>query len=222
MATSGPRRAASGALSAQAGETRAALVAAAIEALQEVGFGGASAREIARRAGCNQSLVFYHFGSVVELLLGALDDVSARRLAAYQDVVATASTLAELIDSARVIFSQDLDAGHVAVLVEMITGAQAVPGLGAQVSERLAPWRQFAEAAARRALAGSPVEALVPAGEVAHGVLAGFLGLELLANLDRDRTAALALFDRARMIASLLDLVGPAALAAGLPPGEHS
>ena len=218
MATSGPRRAASGALSAKAGETRAALVAAAIEALQEVGFGGASAREIARRAGCNQSLVFYHFGSVTELLLAALDDVSARRLAAYQDVVATASSLVDLIDSARVIFSEDLDAGHVAVLVEMITGAQAVPGLGAQVSERLAPWREFAEAAVRRALAGSPVEALVPAGEVAHGVMAGFLGLELLANLDGDRTAALALFDRARMIASLLDLVGPGALL----PGEQT
>jgi AcrR family transcriptional regulator len=34
--------------------------------------------------------------------------------------------------------------------------------------------------------------------EVAHGVVAGFLGLELLANLDGDRTGALALFDRAR------------------------
>jgi AcrR family transcriptional regulator len=218
MATSGPRRAASGAVSAKAGETRTALIAAAIGALQQVGFAGASAREIARRAGCNQSLVFYHFGSVTELLLAALDDVSARRLAAYQDVLAAASTLVDLIDSARTIFSQDLDAGHVAVLVEMITGAQAVPGLGAQVIERLAPWREFAESAVRRALAGSPVEALVPAREVAHGVMAGFLGLELLANLDGDRAAALALFDRARMIASLLDLVGPTALL----PGEQS
>ncbi|MDT4971225.1 MAG: hypothetical protein QOG22_1368, partial [Pseudonocardiales bacterium] len=116
MATSGPRRAASGAVGAKAGATRTALVAATIEALQEVGFGGASAREIARRAGCNQSLVFYHFGSVTELLLAALDDVSARRLAAYRDVLAAASTLVDLIDSARVIFSEDLDAGHVAVL----------------------------------------------------------------------------------------------------------
>jgi hypothetical protein len=48
--------------------------------------------------------------------------------------------------------------------------------------------------------------------------MAGFLGLELLANLDGDRAAALALFDRARMIASLLDLVGPAALLPGEQP----
>lgn len=206
----------------KAGQTRTALVAAAIQALQEVGFGGASAREIARRAGCNQSLVFYHFGSMTDLLLAALDDVSTRRLSAYHELLAGASTLVELIDSARVIFSQDLDAGHVAVLVEMITGAQAVPGLGTQVSERLVPWREFAETAVRRALAGSPVEALVPAGEVAHGVMAGFLGLELLTHLDGDRAAALALFDRARMIASLLDLVGPAALPTALIPGGRS
>jgi AcrR family transcriptional regulator len=45
------------------------------------GFAGASAREIARRADCNQALVFYHFGSVTELLLAGLDD-STRRLAA--------------------------------------------------------------------------------------------------------------------------------------------
>jgi AcrR family transcriptional regulator len=218
MATSGPRRAASGAPGAKSGPTRASLVAAAIAALQEAGFGGASAREIARRAGCNQSLVFYHFGSVTDLLLAALDDVSARRLAAYQEVLAQASTLADLIDSARVIFSQDLDAGHVAVLVEMITGAHAVPGLGAQVSARLAPWRDFAETAIRRALAGSPVEALVPAQEAAHAVVAGFLGLELLATLDGDRCAALALFDRVRMVAGLLDLVGPSAMF----PGEQA
>ena len=152
MATSGPRRAAtSGGRKERSTETRAALVAGAIEALREVGFAGASAREIARRAGCNQALVFYHFGSVTDLLLAALDDVSARRLAAYADVVDRATTLTDLIDSARAIFGEDLDAGHVAVLVEMITGAQSTPGLGEQVAARLAPWRDFAESAVRRA-----------------------------------------------------------------------
>jgi hypothetical protein len=39
-------------------------------------------------------------------------------------------------------------------------------------------------------------------------VVAGILGLELLANLDGDRDSALALFDRARAAAALLDLTG--------------
>jgi AcrR family transcriptional regulator len=209
VATSGPRRTTStGAGKGRSGETRAALVAGAIEALREVGFAGASAREIAGRAGCNQALVFYHFGSVTELLLAALDDVSARRLAAYTEAVEQARTLTDLIDSARDIFTEDLDAGHVAVLVEMITGAQATPGLGEQVAARLAPWRDFAESAVRKAMVGSPVELVLPAKEIAHAVVAGFLGLELLASLDGDRAAALALFDRARMVAGLLDMTG--------------
>jgi AcrR family transcriptional regulator len=209
VATSGPRRAAtSGGRPERSTETRAALVAGAIEALREVGFAGASAREIAGRADCNQALVFYHFGSVTELLLAALDDVSARRLAAYADIVDQASTLTDLIDSARAIFSEDLDAGHITVLVEMITGAQSTPGLGEQVAARLAPWRDFAESAVRKALVGSPVAPLLPAKELAHAVVAGFLGLELLASLDGNRAAALTLFDRARLIAGLLDLTG--------------
>lgn len=211
MATAGRRRATTaGSRQGRSAETRATLIAGAIEALCEVGYAGASAREIAGRADCNQALVFYHFGSVSDLLLAALDDVSTRRLAAYTHMVDQATTLTDLIDSARAIFSEDLDAGHVTVLVEMITGAQSTPGLGEEVAARLAPWRDFAESAVRTALAGSPVELLLPAKELAHAVVAGFLGLELLASLDGDRAAALTLFDRGRLIAGLLDLTGSA------------
>jgi hypothetical protein len=155
------------------------------------------------------------------LLLAALDDVSARRLASYADMLEQAGSLTDLIDSARAIFSEDLDAGHVAVLVEMITGAQSTPGLGEQVAARLAPWRDFAESAVRKAVAGSPLAGLVPATELAHGVVAGFLGLELLASLDGDRTAALTLFDRARLIAGLLDVTG-AGFASGESTGDQT
>jgi hypothetical protein len=96
----------------------------------------------------------------------------------------------------------------VTVLVEMINGAQSVPGLGEQVSACLAPWREVAEGAVLGVLAASPFASLIPAREVAHGVVAGILGLELLANLDGDRASALALFDRARALAGLLDLTG--------------
>jgi AcrR family transcriptional regulator len=191
-------------------DTRTALIHAAIEALREVGYAGASAREIARRAGVNQALIFYHFGSVVELLLAALDEVSAQRMAAYSEAVEAAETLPELIESARAIFAEDLDAGRVTVLVEMITGAQSTNGLGEQVAVRLAPWREFAAVAVRKVLARSPIPLLVPAEEIAHGVVAGFLGLELLANLDGDRGAALALFDRARALAGVLELAAVA------------
>jgi AcrR family transcriptional regulator len=206
MAKAGPRPTAGTAVRRErSAEVRATLIIAAIDALREVGFAGASAREIAGRAGCSQALVFYHFGSVTDLLLAALDEVSTLRMAAYRGLLDQAGSATALVDSAREIFLADLDAGYVRVLVEMITGAHSVPGLGPRVAERLAPWREFAETAARQAAGRSPLARLLPPGEAAHAVVAGFLGLELLASLDGDRSAAMALFDRARALARLLD-----------------
>jgi AcrR family transcriptional regulator len=194
-----------------AGDTRAVLVQAAIDVLRESGFAGASARRIAQRAGTNQALVFYHFGSVNDLLVAALEEVSARRMAAYKELLDSTGTLAELIASARSVFEADLDAGHVRVLTEMISGAQSVPGLCERVAACLAPWRDFAATAVGDVLAASPVAALLPAEDAAHAVVAGILGLEMLASLDGDRAAALALFDRAAAFGEVLDRLRPLA-----------
>jgi len=191
------------------GDTRTELIAAAIEVLRESGFSAASARKIAQRAGCNQALVFYHFGSVNDLLVAALEDVSTHRMQAYQRLLDHTGTLADLADSARAVFQADLDAGHVRVLTEMISGAQAVRGLGERVAQVLAPWRAFARDAVRQALAASPVGSLVPPEEVAYAVVAGLLGLEMLVSLDDDREPALALFDRARLLGETLDRLRP-------------
>ena len=94
-----------------------------MEALKTEGYAGASARAIAERAGSNQGLIFYHFGSVTNLLLAALDAVSAERLEHYGAAVADVGSPGELLDVATAIFRQDLDAGYVTVLVEMIAGA---------------------------------------------------------------------------------------------------
>ncbi len=208
MAKAGPRTTGRASRRAQSGEVRAALVDAAIAALHDVGFAGASAREIAARAGYSQALVFYHFGSVNDLLLAALDEVSARRMDAYRGLLQGASSVTELMDSARAIFADDLDAGYVRVLIELITASHAMPGLGEHVAARLQPWRDLAEDAVRRLLGRSPAARLLPPAEAAHALVAGFLGLELLASLDGDRTAALAVFDRFRSLTMMLDLLG--------------
>jgi AcrR family transcriptional regulator len=189
-------------------ETRRALVDGTIEALREVGFSGASAREIARRAGCNQGLVFYHFGSVTNLLLAALDEVSARRLTRYRRAVNEAHGLTELVETAEAVFQEDLDAGYISVLAEMIAGASSTPGLGVEVAARVAPWRDFAADAVRDTFADTPVSQLVAPEELAHAIVALYLGLEMLAHLDGDRSAALALFGRARAISGLLGALG--------------
>jgi AcrR family transcriptional regulator len=191
-------------------ETREALVGAAIDALKEVGFAGASAREIARRAGCNQSLVFYHFGSVVNLLLAALDSVSATRRVRYQAAVDRAQGIGALVDVAAAVFEEDLDAGHIAVLAEMIAGTSSTPGLAPEVAARIAPWRAFTADAVRGVVAESPLASLLEPDVAAHAIVALYLGLEMLVHLDGDREAAAALFDRARQLASFVSTLGTA------------
>jgi AcrR family transcriptional regulator len=204
MARSGVKRGVEHGGSPGSEETRRALVAGAVEALREEGFSGATAREIARRSGCNQGLVFYHFGSVTNLLLAALDEVSTLRLARYQAAVEAAQGLGDLVETAQSVFEEDLDKGYMSVLAEMIAGASSTPGLAAEVAARIAPWRSFAATAVRDTLDGTPLAHLVDAVELAHGIVALYLGLEMLAHLDGDRSAALALFERARRIADLL------------------
>ena len=214
MAKSGTKGAVGRPSAAGAPETREALIRGAIEALKEQGFAGASAREIARRAGCNQGLVFYHFGSVTSLLLAALDEVSATRHARYQAAVDRARGLGELVDAAEQVFEEDLDAGHIAVLAEMIAGASATPGLAPEVAARIAPWRTFAAEALGGVLSETPLAGVVEPDVAAHAVVALYLGLEMLAHLDGDRTAALALFARARQLAVLVQALS------GSPDGE--
>jgi AcrR family transcriptional regulator len=173
--------------------TRRALTEACIASLTELGAAGTSAREVARRAGVNQALVFYHFGSMNALLLAALDRVSEERLAAYGQVIAEAKDVGALFEQARRVLTQDLDRNHVAVLVELVAAARGDAEMLKQVNARLAPWKVLAENAVRRALpSGWLARRLAPKPEVAaHAVVAGLLGMELLATIEGDRDPAL-------------------------------
>jgi AcrR family transcriptional regulator len=191
-------------------ETRRRLVEAAVETLKEEGYAGASARAIAERAGATQGLIFYHFGSVTNLLLAALDFVSAERMAHYSTAVAGVRSPVELVDVATAIFREDLDAGYVTVLVEMIGGASSTPGLGPAVAERIGPWTEFTRQAIETMLHDSPFGGVLPAEDVAYGVVALYLGLEMLSHLNGDQAPALGLLAHAKVLAGLLEaLRGP-------------
>jgi AcrR family transcriptional regulator len=198
-------------------QTRLALIEAAIETLKTNGFSGASARTIAERAGLNQGLVFYHFGTVANLLLAALDAVSDERMARFSAALENVSSPTELMVVAAQIFREDLDTGHVTVLVEMIAGANSTPGLGAAVATRIVPWFTFTQDAIDKTFGDSPFASLLPSDDVAYTVVALFLGLEMLSHLDGDRERALTIFGRAQQLVTMLS-----AFSAFAPPKETS
>jgi AcrR family transcriptional regulator len=190
--------------------TKATLVEAAVATLKAKGFAGASAREIAAAGGVNQALVFYHFGSVQNLLLAALDRVSERRLEAYRPAFEQARTVAELATLAREIYAEDLENGYVTVLAEMVAGGASNPELGAAIVARLEPWIEMVQDKLGELLAGSPLEALVPARDVAFAIVALYLGMDLLSHLDGDRARAESLLDLGVRYAPLAGLLLPA------------
>jgi len=153
-------------------------------------------------------LVFYHFGSVSNLLLAALDAVSADRLERYGAAAGEATSPSEMARLAEVIFDEDLDAGYATVLVELISGAHSIPGFGAEVAVRLRTWTHFAQTAVESTIEPMMLALLAPPEEVAYGIVAMYLGLEMLSRLDGDRRNAVALFGRATNLISLLDTFG--------------
>src|SRR5690242_17067826 len=102
--------------------TAQTIVKATLETLREEGFAGATSRAIARRGGFNQALVFYHFGSLENLLVTALAQTSEQRLARYREAVASVETLDELVPVMVSLWEEDKRAGHVQVVAQVIAG----------------------------------------------------------------------------------------------------
>lgn len=188
--------------------TAAKILAAAQESLRLDGFAGASARAIARRADCNQALVFYHFGSLADLYLAVLDEISRTREARYAELVLGAATPAAMVDAARTIFREDLELGHLTVLVELIGGSRSVPGMPTAIAERLVAWRELAQQGLDRHTGRNPLTAMVPTAELADAAVALFLGLEVLTHLEDSHTSADRLFGRAVQLAGVATTLG--------------
>jgi AcrR family transcriptional regulator len=187
-------------------DTRSQIAEAALEALRTVGFAGATSRAIARTGGFNQALIFYHYGSLENLLLAALDLTSEERMARYREAVDGASTLEELMEVARRIYREDSESGHVAVVSQMVAGSIARPELAKGVVERVEPWVDFCEHAIRKAIAGSPVEDALPVRELAYGAVSFYLGANLLTHLGGAAPTE-ALFERAEALAPAITAI---------------
>lgn len=192
----------------QAGSaTKDRIVAAALDTLKHEGFAGASARTIARRGDFNQALIFYHFGTINDLLLAALDATARERLERYQEAIADTSGPQELLGVASRLYREDLEAGHITVLTELIAGSLTEPALGPQIVARMQPWIDLAEDAIGRATAGTALQQLLPARDVAFALVALYLGIDLLTQLDGDRERAESLFAAGERLVPFVSLL---------------
>jgi AcrR family transcriptional regulator len=188
-------------------DTRERLVEAALATIKAEGYGGTTARAIAGRAGVNQALIYYYFGDIKNLLLAALDATSAKRMRSYEALLEKTESVEDLVQMAKDIYREDLASGHVTVLSELIAGSLQHPELGPEVIKRLRPWIDFAEQSISKVTRGSVLETLVPARDVAVGIVAFYLGIDLLHQLDPAGSPADRLFDHAARLAPGLEML---------------
>ena len=187
--------------------TKERLVEAALATLKEEGYGGTTARAIAGRAGVNQALIYYYFGDIKNLLLAALDETSAKRMASYEALLEKTETIEDLVQLAKDIYREDLAAGHVTVLSELIAGSLQHKEMGPEVLKRLRPWIDFAAQSIEKVTRDTVLEKLVPARDVAVGIVAFYLGVDLLHQLDPEDSPADRLFDHASRLAPALGML---------------
>lgn len=166
-------------------ETRDRIIDAALETVRDQGLVGTSARAIARAGDFNQALVFYHFGSIEDLLLAAVERASERRVARFEEELRAVTELKDLVAVASKLHGDRHDADQPA-LAAMVAGWSASSDLGPRIMQILKPWDDMVAEALRRSFEGSPFAPLIPFDDFSHLVAALFLGMEMMSRLDPD------------------------------------
>src|SRR5215467_14352162 len=185
-------------------DTRRRIVEAAFETLRANGFAGTSARSIARVGSFNQALIFYHFGSVNDLLIAALDWSAKQRMTRYREALTGIDDLPRLMDAAASLYKEDAESGHTTVLAELFAASLAVPALAAQLTARMEPWILFTEGLMRGVLHRLSVGGAVNLRVAAQATLALYLGIDLLVHADGDWTRVDIMFEEARRMGAAL------------------
>jgi AcrR family transcriptional regulator len=192
--------------------TRDKLLLATQEALVEDGIAHLSARSVATRAGVNQALVFYHFGTVNELVAAAARARTEASLDHYREEFAAVDSLTGLLALGERLHAREREAGNVALMAQLMAGAQRDEVLAGAARHAMDVWRAEVESVVRRVLAPSPVVDVVDADGLARAISAAFIGLELYAGVDPDgAAAAVAALERLGVLLEVVEDLGPVA-----------
>ncbi|QES56723.1 TetR family transcriptional regulator [Streptomyces venezuelae] len=189
--------------------TKEKLLEGALRTLAEQGVAKASARTVAATAGVGQGLIFYHFGSVDELLAAACRYGAEQRVARYRDRLAALGSLAELLEFARAMHEEERAAGNVALLGQLLAAGQTSPVLAAATADGLGLWIGELEKVLTRLLAATPLEGYADPAGLARATAASFIGIELYEGVDpQGAGSALAALEQLARLATMLEGLG--------------
>ena len=190
-------------------DTRTRIIEATVATLKTEGITGTSARAIARQGGFNQASIFYHFGSIEEVLMATISYTSQIRIERYRHRLEGVKTLPELVAIGKTLHGEDMEEGNLTGLTQLMAGAAGNDEMGKRLREEFQPWIDVVTDSVNGVLEGSPLADTIPTGDLAYAISSMFLGVELLTHLDRS-SANEGLFDSlsglADMIQSLIQM----------------
>jgi len=174
-------------------DTRDALVGATVAALAEQGFSGTSARAVAERAGVAPGGVFYHFGSMDELLAEVFTTCLGRRIGRLRAAVDVPR--AQLAAASTGAVREEFAHPESRALLELVVGAIDSPVLAARVRDGMDESFAFTREVVEVLAGDSPLAAALPLDLVAQVAASAFFGLAVMelvgAEVDIDGMTAL-------------------------------
>lgn len=190
--------------------TKARLMAAALEVIREKGLAAASARAVARVAQTNQALIFYHFGTLAELIEAASNRAVDERVGLYRSEFAKVESLTDLLAVGQVVHSRERRDGTMLIMAQLMAGAQYDPVLARATRYAISAWTDEIDRVLRRVFASSPVGALVDIPGLAQVISATFVGIELYHGADPEAASrAFATIERLNALLAMFDDFGP-------------
>ncbi|QUQ66506.1 TetR/AcrR family transcriptional regulator [Kutzneria sp. CA-103260] len=161
-------------------DTRQRLIDGTVETIRQHGIAGTTARSIAAAAGVTQALVFYHFGSVHELVKAACLAVTRDRLPLLEQRLAGMESLGDLL----ALHTDEQARGILRVLAQMMAGARGNPELAETTAAALRLWVAPVRTTLERLLPDRP-----EAAGLAEALCAALVGLQLVDGVDPDAAA---------------------------------
>lgn len=131
---------------------RDAIVEAAGDCIVARGHAALSTRAVAARAGVNQSLIHYYFGTKERLTLAVLERMNLTLLKRQAEMFESTGSVADKWAQACRFYEADLSSGYVRLLTELSAFGVSNGAIGAEVRKLRGQWRALLERVVGEAL----------------------------------------------------------------------
>lgn len=188
-------------------ETQQKLIDSALDVFGNKGIDGATVRAIADHAGVNQSLIFYHFGSVPELIIAAVEQMSNARFVVYKEELLKAKTVQDLIEILFEVFEEDKAGTCYPVLNQFIAASQNDEMMAAKAEPIFSKWLELAKESMTNVMGDVTLPNDMTLDDIAFGVISLFLGIQLMNSVNGYETKVDSLLNHARQATPMINMV---------------